>query len=228
MRETIRQQGLRFRGDWRVRAYEPIRIVDPQEAAAILRRIDVRAVVAETVPLSAMRQILALADRADRFARRQLERLLVGGGLKWADGFANLVVDAGVNHILDVGLSAGSQTATWYLGLTDGTPTVAAGDTMASHVGWSEVTAYDEAARQAFSDGGVSGKSLDNAASPATFTISANGTTVGGAFLTDTATKGGATGTLYAAGAFSAGDKSLDDNDTLDVTATYTGADDGA
>ncbi|GAG46997.1 unnamed protein product, partial [marine sediment metagenome] len=33
-------------------------------------------------------------------------------------------------------------------GLTDGTPTPAAGDTMASHGGWTEVVAYDEGVRQ--------------------------------------------------------------------------------
>jgi hypothetical protein len=86
------------------------------------------------------------------------------------------------------------------------------------------VTAYDEAARQTWTDGGVSSQSVSNSASPATFTISTDGTTVGGLFLTSVSTKGGTTGTLYAAGAFSAGDKSLDDNDTLDVTATFTQA----
>lgn len=146
------------------------------------------------------------------------------GKEKWRDTIKNLVTDAGLNHLLDVALSGGTQDTTWFVGLTDGTPTAAAGDTMASHAGWTEVTAYDEAARVAWTDGGVSNKSVDNSASPAEFTINADSTTVGGAFLVGDSTKSGTTGTLYAIGAFSAGDKSLDDNDTLDVTATFTAA----
>jgi hypothetical protein len=69
----------------------------------------------------------------------------------------------------------------------------------------------------------VSGKSVSNSASAAVFTIDTNATTMGGCFLTSVSTKGGTTGTLYAIGAFSAGDKVLDDNDTLTVTATFTG-----
>lgn len=145
------------------------------------------------------------------------------GNVRWDDVIENLVVDAGVNYALDAALSAGTPITSWFIGLTDGTPTVAAGDTMASHAGWTEVTAYDEAARLAWTDGGVSAKSVGNSASVATFTVSVNGTVIGGAFLTSVNTKGGTTGTLYAAGAFSAGDKTLDDNDTLDVTATFTG-----
>lgn len=146
------------------------------------------------------------------------------GNVKWADVIENLVTDAGLNHLLDVALSAASQVTSWYVGLTDGTPTAAAGDTMASHDGWTEVTAYDESTREAWTDGGVSNKSVSNSGSPAEFTISTNGTTVGGAFLVSNSTKGGSTGTLYAVGAFSAGDKSLDDGDSLTVTATFTSA----
>ncbi len=146
------------------------------------------------------------------------------GNLKERDEYDNLVTNAGLNDLLDVYLSGGTQTTTWYVGLTDGTPTVAAGDTMSSHAGWTEVTAYDEAVRQTWTDGGVSSQSVDNSGSPSVFTISTNSTTVGGAFLTSVSTKGGTTGVLYAAGAFGAGDKSLDDNDTLSVTATFTAA----
>lgn len=146
------------------------------------------------------------------------------GNLKWRDSIDNIVVNAGLNHLLDVALSGATQVTSWFLGLTDGTPTVAAGDTMGSHAGWTEVTAYDEATRVAWSDGGVSGQSVSNSGSPATFTINANGTVIGGAFLASNSTKGGTTGTLYAAGAFGAGDKTLDDNDTLSVTATFTAA----
>lgn len=140
------------------------------------------------------------------------------------DKIENIVVNQGLDHALDVTLSAGTQIATWFLGLTDGTPTVAAGDTPASHVGWAEVTAYSETVRQTWLDAGVSAQSVSNSAAAATFTININGTIIGGAFLISVNTKAGTTGTLYAAGAFTAGDKTLDNLDTIDVTATFTAA----
>lgn len=146
------------------------------------------------------------------------------GVLKWADENHNTVVNVGLDDVLDKYFKGSAYTAAFYVGLTDGTPTIAAGDTMASHAGWAEVTAYDEAARQTLTLGSVSSQSVDNSASKATFTISTNSTTVGGAFATTNSTKGGSTGTLYGGAALSAGDKSLDDGDTLQVTVTLTAA----
>ncbi|MBN1814703.1 MAG: hypothetical protein JXA14_22880 [Anaerolineae bacterium] len=140
----------------------------------------------------------------------------------WEDDFENLVVNEGLDDSLDKHLKGSSYTAAWYMGLTDGTPSVAAGDTMASHAGWTEVTAYDEAVRQTVTFGSVSSQSVDNSGSPCVFTIDTNSTTIGGAFLVTNSTKGGSTGTLYGGGAFTAGDKTLDDNDTLTVTVTCT------
>lgn len=143
---------------------------------------------------------------------------------KWADVIDNIVVNAGLNYLLDAGLSGGTQITSWYLSLLSATPTIAAGNTMASHAGWTEVVAYDESTRVAFVDGGVASQTCSNSASPAVFTISTDGTDVGGAFLTSGSAKSGTSGTLYAAGAFTAGNKSLDDGDTIDVTLTATAA----
>lgn len=143
---------------------------------------------------------------------------------KWVEEFDNLVTNEGLNDSLDKHFKGSGYTAAWYVGLTDGTPTPAAGDTMASHAGWAEVTAYDEANRQALTLGTVASQSVDNSASKATYTISTNSTTIGGAFLTTNNTKGGSTGILYGVGAFTAGDKVLDDGDTLTVTVTLTAA----
>lgn len=140
------------------------------------------------------------------------------GNVKWEDRFPNLVTNAGYTYLLDVGLSDGSADGTHYLGLTDGSPTPAAGDTMSSHAGWAEVEAYDESVRQTWTEGGVSSQTITNSGSPAVFTIDTNSTTVGGAFLVSESTKGGTSGTLVSIGAFSAGDKSLDDDDTITVT----------
>lgn len=148
------------------------------------------------------------------------------GKFKWAEEFPNLVVNAGLDDSLDKHFKGSSYTAAWYIGLADGTPTFAAGDTMASHAGWVEITAYDETYRQALTLGAVSGQSVDNSADKGTFTVSANDTTIGGAFVASVNTKGG-TGVatiLYGGGAFTAADKTLDDNDTLNVTVTLTSA----
>ncbi len=146
------------------------------------------------------------------------------GNLKWIDYISNLIVNVGLDDILDKYLEGSTYTAAHYMGLTDGTPTVNAADTMASHAGWVEVTAYDEGARQTIVWDGVASQSNDNSVSPSVFTISANSTTIGGAFVALSATKGESASTLYGAGAFDAGDKSLDDNDTLTVTITATAA----
>lgn len=157
-------------------------------------------------------------------AHYKIEAFDSKGNLKWVDEIDNLVVNVGLDDSLDKHLKGSGYTALWYVLLTDGTPTVAAGDTMASHAGWVEVTAYDEAVRQTLTLGAVSGQSVDNSASKAVFTIDTDTTTIGGAGITTVNTKGGSTGILYGAGAFSAGDKLLDDNDVLNVTVTLTAA----
>lgn len=164
---------------------------------------------------SAIRSALGLQGRWNVICRGK------DGKVKWIDTIENLVTNAGEDMMLDVGLSAASATASWFVGLVDGTPTVAEGDTMGSHAGWAEITAYAEATREAWTDGGVSSQSVDNSASKASFAINGT-TTVGGAFLTSVNTKSGTTGILYAVGAFSGGDRALSDGDTLEVTATFT------
>lgn len=148
------------------------------------------------------------------------------GDLKWTDVIENLVTNEGLNYLLTAGLadtgSPAAQITSWFIGLTDGTPTAAAGDTLASHSGWTEVSAYDESGRQGWTAGSVSSQSVSNSSSATTFTISTDSTTVGGAFLASVSS--GTSGKLYAVGAFSGGDKALSDGDTLSVTATFTTA----
>jgi len=144
------------------------------------------------------------------------------GNLKWKDTAKNLVPDAGLNHILDVVLHGTTPVSPWYVGLTDGTPTAAAGDTIASHAGWVEVTAYT-GNRQEYVEAAASGKSTTNSASKASFPITADSTTVGGAFLFEAAT--GTTGVLLCVAAFTGGDKACDNGDTLSVTYTMSAAD---
>ncbi len=145
------------------------------------------------------------------------------GQVIWVDEGKNLIVDTGINDALDKWLKGSTYTAAFYVGLTDGTPTPDAADTMSSHSGWTEVTAYDEGTREALVLGSVSAKTVSNTASKASFTISGS-TTVGGAFLTTDSTKGGTSGTLISVKAFTGGDRSVVDDDVLNVTVTVTGS----
>ncbi len=150
------------------------------------------------------------------------------GTLRWVAHAKNTVVNVGLDDVLDKYFKGSAYTAAWYVGLTDGTPTVAAGDTMASHAGWVEIgaaspTEYSEANRPTLTLGTVSGQSVDNSASKASYSIQTT-VTIGGAFVTTDNTKGGTTGTLYGAAAFTGGDKSAQNGDTLNVTVTLTAA----
>lgn len=144
------------------------------------------------------------------------------GNLKWEETRKNLVVTAGLNDSLDKHFKGSSYTAAWYVGLTQGSPSFAAGDTMASHGGWVEDTTYDEANRQTLTLGTVSGGSVDNSASKAVFTAS-GAATWGGAFVTSNNTKGGTTGVLYGGAALST-NRTVADGDTLTITVTLTAA----
>lgn len=163
-------------------------------------------------------------DAVRKADRLEIESLLSGGGLRWSDEFVNRVVNTGLDEYLDKVYKASAYTAAHYMGLTDSAPTTAAVDTMGSHEGWTEVTAYSESARPALTLGSVSSQSVNNTGTESDFT--ANGaSTVGGAFITTDNTKGGTSGTLMTVGAFSGGDKSLTTSDTLSVGVTLTMAD---
>lgn len=149
------------------------------------------------------------------------------GNLKWEAEAPNLVVNGGLQDMNAKYFTGSSYTATWYLGLYGAAASnnPAAGDTMSSHAGWTEVTAYSQATRPACTFGTPTTANpsvATNSASPATFSINGT-TTVGGAFLTSNNTKSGTTGTLYSAADFSApGDRSVVSGDTLTVTYTLS------
>jgi len=151
----------------------------------------------------------------------EIECLDAEGNLKWNENFSNLVVTAGLNDSIDKHFKGSSYTASWYVGLSGSSPTFAAGDTMSSHAGWVEITAYSEASREALTLGTITSGSADNSASKASFSI--NGTvSVGGAFITTGSTIGGTVGTIYGGGAFSSGNRSVISGDTVNVTVTVS------
>ena len=149
------------------------------------------------------------------------------GNLKWEAEAPNLVVNVGLQDMNSKYFTGSAYTAAWYLGLygAGSTNNPAAGDTMSSHAGWTEVTAYSQATRPACTFGvptTANPSVATNSASPATFSINAT-TTVGGAFLTSNNTKGGTTGTLFSASDFtSPGDRAVVSGDTLTVTYTFS------
>jgi hypothetical protein len=149
------------------------------------------------------------------------------GNLKWTADSKNLVVNAGLQYMAGSALTSVTQITTWYLGLygAAASNTPAAGDTMASHAGWTEVVPYSNANRvtATLATATTANPSVvTNSASPAVFNINATAT-VGGAFLTSSNTKSGSTGTLFSAADFgSPGDRSVVSGDTLSVTYTFS------
>lgn len=141
------------------------------------------------------------------------------GDLRWATAVYNLVVDEGLNDVLDKYFLASAYTSAHYVGLKS-SGSVTAGDTMAAHGAWTEITGYSEANRPTLTLGSVSGKSVDNSANKATFSIS-TGTSVAGAFVATDNTKSGSAGVLYGAADFSS-PRTVADGDTLNVTVTLT------
>lgn len=151
-------------------------------------------------------------------------------GLRWVEEFENLLPTVGLNKMLNDTYVTKAPDAAVAVGLVTG-PGVAgaaAGDTMASHSGWSENIGYSNAARPSVSWGAVANAQTTNSASPAVFNINANAT-IGGCFLCSGTAGGGAGncdqkngsgGTLRSVGAFASGDKPVTSGGTLTVTVT--------
>ena len=141
------------------------------------------------------------------------------GQVKWIDTIENLVVTVGKNDLLDKYFAGSAYTAAWYMGLVDGasTPTYAAGDTLASHAGWTESTAYSGSNRATVAWNAASAGS--KASTATSFSINATAT-IAGALLTVTQVRATTTGVLYSAGSFSGGNRSVANGDTLNVTYT--------
>lgn len=172
--------------------------------------------------VNALRRFPSIAQRVAVENVYEIECVAPDGRVRWTERIENLVVNVGLDDLLDKYFKGSSYTAAHYVGLTTGSPTFAAGDTMASHAGWTESTVYSESVRQTFTPGTVSSQSVDNSGSKASFSINSSGT-VGGAFVTTDNTKSGSSGTLYGGGAFSS-NRSVVSGDTVNVTVTATAA----
>lgn len=153
--------------------------------------------------------------------RYEVECIGPDGRVKWRDHIDNLVTTPGKNLLLDTILTGSSYTATARMGLK-GTGSAAAGDTQASHAGWNEVglanapTYSGSRPTPSFSAASAGAKSTSSAVS---FSITSSGT-VAGCFINinGSATIDNTTGTLFSAGDFSGGSKTVANGDTLNVT----------
>lgn len=144
---------------------------------------------------------------------------------KWS--FENLVTTVGKNDLLDKYFAGSTYTAAWYLGLISSVSYgvgPAAGDTMASHSGWTEAGAtnapnYSSGTRPSINFSTAAAAGSKTAAAAVSYTFS-NGGTVKGAFIASNSTKDGTTGILYSAGTFT--DKTVAASDVLNVTVTVS------
>lgn len=139
--------------------------------------------------------------------------------LVWERTIDNLLPTAALNDILTKYLKNGTTSAAWYVGLVDnaGFSAYAAGDTLASHAGWTEWADYS-GTRKAITFGTAASGVLASSSIP-TFTVAgATGTeTLDGLFVCDATS--GTSGVLLSEGAFTGGDAPVVNGYVL--TATY-------
>ena len=117
----------------------------------------------------------------------------------------NDIVTAGKNMIFNTMFNAGTPSTAWVIGIINnaGFTALAATDTMASHAGWAEFTAYSEANRVAWGSGAAAAASITNATA-AQFDIITATATLYGIFIVDQNTKSGTTGNLWSTAPFTA------------------------
>lgn len=152
------------------------------------------------------------------------------GNLKWSDKAKNIVVNTGLQDMNTKYFKGSSYTAAWYVGLVNsaGFTAYAAGDTLASHTGWAETTAYSGANRPTATFGTATTADpsvIDNDASQAQFSITGT-VTVKGAFLCNVQDKSSTSGLLFSVASFEApGDRVVVSGDTLNVKYQFSLAD---
>lgn len=135
----------------------------------------------------------------------------------WLPDFPNGITDEGIHYVEETSFRGGTAITTWYALLIDnsGYTGVDPTDTMASHSGWSEATAYDESVRQTLSFGAAASRAITASVS---FTMNAT-KTIQGIGVTSNSTKSGTTGTLFSTALFSS-PPGLESGNVL--TANYT------
>lgn len=137
------------------------------------------------------------------------------GNFKWKETVHNTVMTGGKNDILNKYFAGSAYTAAWYMLLVGGAGTIAAADTLASHAGWTEITAYS-GSRPAITFGSASAGSITSTA--VVFTMNAGYTVTGAGCCT---VASGTSGTLYDAANFGS-PRTGASGDTLTITPTLS------
>jgi hypothetical protein len=161
------------------------------------------------------------------------------GNLKWEDIIENQVVQVGKILMLDTLFSGSAYTTVGpFMGLVNATPTFSPTDTFSSHVGWTENTSYTYSGSGVRATVSFSGATGNNNTTPGSnvatkqtsaavaFTFTGSGTIAGCFIVTGTgatnAFSNTTTGTLYSAGSFTGGSKTVASTDQLNVTYSTT------
>ena len=143
------------------------------------------------------------------------------GVVQDAEVIKNLMPVEGITHVLNTILKGGAAVATWYVGLYEGNYTPTTPDIAATFPALAtESTAYDAATRVAFVPGAIAAGNVDNSASKAEFTMTADKTIYGG-FISSASAKGSTSGVLLSAVRFGS-PKSIEAGGVLRVTAGFT------
>ena len=148
------------------------------------------------------------------------------GNLKWEDSAKNLVVNAGLQDMNTKYFKGVTYTAAWYIGLVDnaGFSAYAAGDTLATHTGWSESTAYSGGNRATATFGTATTADpsvINNSGSPGAFSITSS-VTIRGAFLCNVQSNASTSGLLFSVSDFTGGNRAVVNGDTLNVTYEFS------
>jgi hypothetical protein len=177
-----------------------------------------------------LKELLRITDRVVGGVKAALgltERIELGGHFEYClyDEKGNLVEKGRChNQMTTVGrtqilqnLSSSSTITSWYVGLIDNASfsALSGSDTLASHSGWSESSAYS-GNRPAWTLGTAASQSISNSASVASFSMNAT-KTINGAFICSASS--GTSGTLLCEGSFSS---TLAVQNGYTLTVTYT------
>ena len=145
------------------------------------------------------------------------------GVLKEAFEVDNIVVDEGLNNVLNAALrNSGAQTA-WYLGLYAGAYTPVATEIAATVAASAhEFVGYTGGARPQWRPAAAAAKAVTSAAQPAVFTFNANAS-INGAFLISSSQLSGTSGVLMSIAAFGSA-KAVTAGDQLTLTYVMSAA----
>jgi hypothetical protein len=144
---------------------------------------------------------------------------------EWA---RNGVTDDGINTVLEGIFNSGALSDPWFIGLinSSGFTQLSPTDTMSSHAGWTELTAYDEfgtnPGREEYDSAAAATRMVTNTASPAVFTFNSTNTVRGAFLVDDDGDPTPTVGILLATATFTT-PRAVEDDDVITLTYVVSG-----